>query len=308
MKKPGVLIVMSLSMFIIVIDTTIMNVSIAALVEDLENWPNGFKQATHLGLHVSVHSQIKNGTLDGVLSDAKWILLARRFDITLNNKSRVKTVKTFVFTQIYQKLAFAQENSVSGIICDRADIGKTHTAKIYTRENKNVAYIDCGFYKTVNRFVRAIAREFGLTYTGNYYAVRDDLVFYLKTIENPLVILDEFGDLPYSVHLEFKALWNATDRYCGWFAMGADGLEKKITRNVDNKVIGFAEIFSRMGNGFQRITPTAAADFKQFQAKQISDIAKANGCKNVQRLIVDTKLSLRRIHIGLAKLEAEKQN
>jgi hypothetical protein len=36
MKKPGVLIVMALSMFIIVIDTTIMNVSSAALVEDLD--------------------------------------------------------------------------------------------------------------------------------------------------------------------------------------------------------------------------------------------------------------------------------
>lgn len=278
-----------------------------ALIADLANFTSGFKHATALGINVSTHNQIKNGITDDILSEAKWIMLARRFNIQLNSKPGIKTVKTFVFEAVYAKLRFAQENSVSGILCDRADIGKTHTAKIYTRENKNVVYIDCGLYKTVQRFIRGIAREFGLNYTGNYYEVRDGLVFYLTTVRNPLVILDEFGDLPYNVYLEFKALWNATDRYCGWFAMGADGLSKKIERHINNRVVGFAEIFSRMGNGFQRITPAAAQDFKQFQAKQIADIAKANGCKDVQRLIADTKLSLRRIPIGIAKLETENE-
>ena len=41
MKKWGTLIAMALSMFIIVVDTTIMNVSISALVEDLNTTVTG---------------------------------------------------------------------------------------------------------------------------------------------------------------------------------------------------------------------------------------------------------------------------
>ena len=41
MKKWGTLITLSLAMFIIVIDTTIMNVSISALVEDLNTTVSG---------------------------------------------------------------------------------------------------------------------------------------------------------------------------------------------------------------------------------------------------------------------------
>ncbi len=45
MKKWGVLIILSLSMFIIVVDTTIMNVSISALVEDLNTTVGGIQAA-----------------------------------------------------------------------------------------------------------------------------------------------------------------------------------------------------------------------------------------------------------------------
>ena len=45
MKKWGTLITMSLAMFIIVIDTTIMNVSISALVEDLNTTVSGVQAA-----------------------------------------------------------------------------------------------------------------------------------------------------------------------------------------------------------------------------------------------------------------------
>ena len=45
MKKWGTLVTLSLAMFIIVIDTTIMNVSISALVEDLNTTVSGVQAA-----------------------------------------------------------------------------------------------------------------------------------------------------------------------------------------------------------------------------------------------------------------------
>lgn len=279
-----------------------------AVKDDLCNWQTGIKQARALGLNTATHSQIVNGKTQNVLADARWIQIARYYGVEVNSKPKLKTVRTPVFNAIYEKLSFAQENSICGMLCDRADIGKTHTAKIYARENKNVAYIDCGGCKTIQEFIRALAKAFGLSNTGKLTIVREDLIFYLQTSEKPLVILDEYGDLRLPTVLEFKSLWNATDKYVGWFAMGANGLRAKIERNIDNDVLGFAEIFSRMGNHFQTITPDSEPDFKKFQSQQIAQIGKGNGCNEVQKLIADSKYSLRRIQTGIAKIDKNQNN
>jgi hypothetical protein len=112
--------------------------------------------------------------------------------------------------------------------------------------------------------------------TGRYQDVYKDLVFYLRSIQNPLIILDEAGDLEYPAFLELKALWNATDRSCGWYMMGADGLKAKIERNLEHLKVGYAEILSRMGNRFQKITPSGT-DKTDFIRQQVHLIGVANG-------------------------------
>lgn len=267
--------------------------------EEIEG--NRIKLCSKLDLHPSALSRLLSGDTEKVISVGKWLTLARTFNVPLENEIEFKTAQTATFKHIWQQLAFAQEYSVSGMLCDRADIGKTHTARIYAAENKNVVYVDCGLVKTTQRFIRQIAKGFGLDHSGLFYQVREDLVYYIKTLHSPkpLIILDEFGDLPTSVYLEFKSLWNATDHYCGYYAMGADGLKNKIDKMIAKKIVGFAEIFSRMGNKFQRITPLAAEEFKKFQNKQIAQIGKANGVGNIQALHAKTDLSLRRIPIQI---------
>lgn len=265
------------------------------------NYPSYTKQAFALNISPSQLSRILKyePDLEGVLSDANWVLIARKYDVAIGNELKMQTAKTAVFNHIWKQLEFAQENSVSGILCDRADIGKTHTALMYARENANVAYIDCGRNKTKFQFIRAISKEFGISTNGSYTEIFDNLVIYIKVCHKPLIILDEFGDLRYEADLEFKALWNATDKHCGWYAMGADGLRAKIERQIRNQKLGFTEIFSRLGNKFQRITPLTDAEFAQFQKKQISQIGQANNCTDVQRLHAKTNMSLRRIPIQI---------
>ena len=281
------------------ISTKIKKKIALAIRQQSENYTSYIKQSTALGISPSQISRVVNGETEGVLSDANWISIARKYNVMLKDEVAIKTARTTVFNYIYQQLEFAQANSVSGILCDRADIGKTHTAKIYAREHRNVAYVDCSRSRTQQRFIRAIAQEFGINNKGAYHDVFDNLVFYLRTIDNPMVILDEFGDLLYGTYLEFKALWNATDKFCGWYAMGADGLRTKLDRHINNKKVGFAEIFSRLGNKYQKITPADEKGFARFQKKQIADIGTANGCVNIQQLHVKTNLSLRRIPIQL---------
>jgi MFS family permease len=75
MKQWGVLVLMALSMFIIVIDTTIMNVSITALVEDLDTTVGGIQAAIALYGLVMASFMLIGGKLADILGKRRVFLL-----------------------------------------------------------------------------------------------------------------------------------------------------------------------------------------------------------------------------------------
>jgi hypothetical protein len=263
------------------------------------------KYAVSLGINNAVLSRIlKRGETDKILSDQNWITLARMLNVTMGKQREWRTAVTPVFTFVNQVLDQCQTNSNSAIICDGADVGKTYAAKDYCTKHPGAVYIDCSQYKHKARLIRQIAREFGVGHTGRYNDVYEDLVFYLRVIANPIIILDEAGDLDYAAFLELKALWNATERCCGWVMMGADGLQEKINRAINYKKVGYTELFSRFGKRYLRVTPDGRAEQQQFVRLQAALIIKANAPEStdVQKMIHSTDGSLRRIYTEITKL------
>lgn len=290
--------------------TELKNQVIKALAEKRENFAGSdSKFAVSIGINNAQYSRIKNGETERILSEASWISLARLCEIQLGNAPVWKTAQTPVFTFITGQLQFCQENSASRLMCDIADIGKTYAAKHYVKSYKNAVYIDCSQVKTKQKLVRHIAKEFGVGHTGKYGDVYADLVFYLRSLPSPLIILDEAGDLDYPAFLELKALWNATERCCGWYMMGADGLREKMRRSIDCKKVGYAELFSRYGNRYQKASPESKEELKQFKSVHAALIIKANypGDVNVQKLILSTDYSLRRIQDELRKISNDER-
>lgn len=261
------------------------------------------KYATSLGINKGIYARLKKGEIERVLSDAKWIHIARKLDVNTGSQSQWKTAKTAVFNKIYQQLSYCQQQGISSIFCDKADIGKTHTAKDFVKENNNAIYIDCSQCKSKQKLVRAIALEFGVDSTGKYSDVYADLIYYLKSIDKPIIILDEAGDLDYGAFLELKALWNATENYCGWYMMGADGLEAKINRAIGNKKVGYTEIFRRYGSKYQKATPLVKEERDVFIQNEIVAIIKANGVQPTQELVLKCRGSLTRVKIEISKLK-----
>ncbi len=263
------------------------------------------KFAVSLGINNAQYSRIKNGDIEQVISDAKWVSLARQLEIQLGNAPAWNTAETPVFQFIYSQLKYCQENAASRLFCDVADIGKTFTAKQYVKNTRNAVYVDCSQVKSKQKLIRFIAKEFGVGNTGKYHDVYSDLVFYLRSLSNPLIILDEAGDLDYTAFLELKALWNATERACGWYMMGADGLKEKIRRAIDNKKVGYTEMFSRYGNRYQKASPDSDKELKSFKTLHAALIIKANANVNdinIQKLIAGSDYSLRRIYDELRKI------
>jgi hypothetical protein len=160
--------------------------------------------------------------------------------------------------------------------------------------------------KTKLKLIRKIAMEFGVNSRGYYSDVYEDLVYYLRSIETPLIVLDEAGDLTYEAFLELKALWNATERCCAWYMMGADGLKAKINRSVECKKVGYAEMFSRYGDRYSKVTPDDGKEREQFMMEQARVVAKVNAPNgtDINSLVRKTAGGLRRVYTEIEKLKS----
>ena len=277
---------------------------IEAIKANRENYPSDAKHAAALGINTAVYSAVKNGQTDKVLSDASWIAIARRLDVELRSKIEWKAAKTPTYLYIMAQLEFSQNSCTSGILCDIPNIGKTFTARLYASSHKNAVYIDCSQVKTKLKLIRKIAKEFGVNSNGRYSNVYDDLVFYLRSIDQPLIILDEAGDLQYEAFLELKALWNATERCCAWYMMGADGLKEKINRSIECKKVGYTEMLSRYGDRYSKVTPDDGKEREKFLREQAHIVAKLNAPEgtDVKAIVLKTQGGLRRVYTEIEKL------
>lgn len=289
------------------ITADVKNKILAAIKANRANYPSDAKHAASLGITTSVYSAVKNGQTDRVLSDANWISIARKLGVSLRGEIEWKVAKTPTFMFITAQLGACQSSGISAILCDLPNIGKTFTARHYVNTHPNAIYIDCSQVKTKLKLVRKIAAEFGVDSKGRYSDVYEDLVYYLGSIDSPLVILDEAGDLQYEAFLELKALWNATERCCAWYMMGADGLKEKINRSIECKKVGYTEMLSRYGDRYSKVTPDDSKERTKFLIEQARIVAKLNAPESIDAGEIARKTGggLRRVYTEIEKLKRQ---
>jgi DNA transposition AAA+ family ATPase len=288
------------------ITTEIKDKILSAIEANRVNYPSDAKHAASLGISTSVYSAIRKGKTDRMMSEGNWITVARKLGVSLRGEMEWKAARTATFEFVTAQLTLCQQSGLSAILCDLPNIGKTFTARYYVQGHANAVYIDCSQVKTKLKLIRKIAGEFGVNSRGYYSDVYEDLVYYLRSIETPLIILDEAGDLTYEAFLELKALWNATERCCAWYMMGADGLKAKINRSVECKKVGYAEMFSRYGDRYSQVTPNDGKERQQFLMEQARVVAKVNAPEgtDINTLVRKTSGGLRRVYTEIEKLKS----
>jgi hypothetical protein len=257
---------------------------VAALMVQRENFSGTDQQfAKQWDINHSVFSRLKTAThYDGLLREGQWINIGRELHVE-SEERKWNTARTEVFEMIESDVLFCKDYAKAMICVDDCGIGKTYTAKYLARTVKNCFYIDASQAKTKQQFVRLIAKNIGVDDQDKYVKVKANIKYALKMLPNPVVIIDESGDLEYTAFLELKELWNATDKACGWYMMGADGLRRKIERGIQNKKVGYAEIFSRYSDRFSSIVPKDRTERLNFYKKLITDVLTVN-IKNKSKL------------------------
>ncbi|MRG45518.1 AAA family ATPase [Chitinophaga sp. SYP-B3965] len=237
-----------------------------------------YTQARHaisLDINPSVYSRLMRNDIERVLSESEWKRIGMELNIDKNGLKWVPAV-TSTFVHISVQLEYCQDTSISGIFCDKKGIGKSFSARHYALQRANVAYIDCSQCKTKSELIRMIARKFGFTHTGKLKDVFRNMVENILTLDKPMIILDEAGDLKYDAFLELKSLWNATEYYCANYMMGANGLKAKIDKQIVNKKVGYEEIFDRYGDTYQSLTADMdEAEVALFDRMQAVAVLKA---------------------------------
>lgn len=232
--------------------------------------------AKQFGINGSVYSRIKNGeNLDGLLRESKYLEIGQKLDVSLTQR-KWNIVETDVYNQIKEAVVFCQAYSKSMMLVDDAGIGKTFTAKHLSKTLQNCFYIDGSQSKTAVEFVRLLARTIGVDDKDKIIRVKAQIKYSLKILPHPVVIIDESGDLDDKTFLIIKELWNDTEAKCGWYMMGAEGLQRKIERNISNRKAGFTELLSRFGEKYGHITPFEKNEKQQFYRKLIADVITAN--------------------------------
>lgn len=250
---------------------------IAALLEQRKNYDITDAQfAKQYGINASVYSTLKNGgDYKGLLRHAQWLNLGRELNVTFSSRKWV-AARTAVYEVLEADILHCKEFSKSMMCVDDTEIGKTFTAKHLSKNLKNCFYVDASQCKTKNLFIRTLAKTIGVEDNDKIARIKANIKYTLKIIPNPIVIIDEAGDLEYTAFLDLKEFWNATEGACGWYLIGADGLRAKIERGIGNRKVGYAEIFSRFGKRYTRPVPTDRKEKTAYYTKLLTDVLSVN--------------------------------
>jgi hypothetical protein len=257
---------------------------IEALAKDRETYGGNSKEfANRHKINDAVYSRIKNGETENVLKDATWLEIGRKLGVSLKEKPW-NIVRTEVFVNIEEDVLFCQANAKGLIYVDDCGIGKTVATTYLSRTLPNCFRIDASQAKDTIDFIKVLAREIGVSTDGKRSDIKSKIKYYLKNLENPIVIIDEAGDINPAVVMEIKELWNATEGCCGWYLIGAEAFRVFIERGIKNDKPGFRELFSRFGERYSKTVPNGKDDKISFYKGLITEVLEQNMPKNADLL------------------------
>lgn len=270
----------------------ISNIEKQQIAEKLSDYCTRFgsqnKAANSLkGISAGTISQVINRNWD-LISEEMWRNIASQ--IGYSNQEWVG-VETRDFKIISGLLQDAQTNSMVFAVTGEAGTGKSYALKRYAELNKRAFVIHCVEFWNRRTFLQELLSSIGRDSSG--YTVSEmmsEVVKTLKTMEKPILIMDEADKLTDQVLYFFISLYNQLEDHCGIILIATDHLAKRIRRGLKLNRKGYKEIYSRIGRKF--------IELKGLSSSDITSICSANGITDkhqIKEVIEDCEGDLRRI-------------
>lgn len=251
-------------------------------------FPSRSKYAVSIGINSTDFTHIEKEKWkqnDQLLSVRKWLRIAHRVGFEFSTRQKWQTAPTSTHRAITRQLELCQAEGMCAIFCDEAGLGKTHSVKEYCNTRPNAFYVNGGSFPRKIAFVRSLSQAIGLNPDkSTVEELLEDVITYLKALKNPIIVVDEAGDLHNNTYLLLKRLYNELEFVCGFYLVGARGLKKRIDGAIRNRTNGFEEVFSRFGSRYTTIIPENPKARAEFLRAEATMVAHTNGFTNAEKL------------------------
>jgi hypothetical protein len=181
-------------------------------------------------------------------------------------------------------------SQVYGIIGEPG-VGKSHALRHYSTSHKNVFHLTCAEHWTKEEFLFQILNQMGKPYKG--LTVSEMMKYIIKEIlslDNPLIILDEYDKLVDNVFVFLITLYNKLEDNCGIIVSATQHLVHRINRGIRCNKKGYAEIHSRLGH--------KPIQLNKISAKDVALVCEVNGIVDkvaIEKIVLDCEGDLRRV-------------
>lgn len=218
------------------------------------------------------------------ISDAKWRSLAAWCKHSLEGEGWKLYKNAVNYRRFYNMAQHAQEASLMIIISERFGRGKSTALRSYRDDNpKSVWYFEGESTWTQPVFVQKLCMTLGLGgVMGGIPVAFDAIVSQLNGSYRPLLIFDEWSELPESSRRLVKTLYNRTEGRCGIVLCGGEYLKKDLMAGVRSARQSYQEIFSRGGGkilGGKALTEAGAR-------KEVAGVCALNGVEDEEAVLL----------------------
>lgn len=257
--------------------------------------------ATLEGVSEATVVQVLKNNWDAI-SEAMWRTIGAQVGW---NERRVEIVETLNMQTLVLYFDLAKDNGETFAIVGPAGSGKSYTAQWYTRSmrSQHVYYLECAGYWNKKYFLQELLQSMGRESGGmNTYEMMKDIVATLRKQRKPLIILDEVDKLSDPVLQFFITLYNELKGLCGFVWTSTDAIQKRITRGVSGRKMGYNELFSRVGRRF-----IALPGINENEVRQLCIAHGITNEEEISRIGNDYDGDLRRIDRHYLRVEASKK-
>jgi hypothetical protein len=237
-----------------------------ALMRYVNNFDSQAQAAESLnGISSSTISQVKNHNWE-LLSERLWHHIARQVGFYCGEWQPADTSAYLLLRILFSD---AQNYAMAYGIAIGSGLGKTFTARHYTRENDHVYYLPCNEEYNRKSFIIALMNAAGADAKGTVPELMQQFATVISEKEEPLLILDDAHKLKDRVLHLVVLLANSMAGKAGIVIMGNDALRQRIIDGVRLKKTGYDDIYKSIGRRFITLSCLALRD--------IDLVCRANG-------------------------------